>query len=136
VKKKNYKKAAMERYRILCNIIEKHKKYNVKCISLTSNSDFDGKTIIAKNLAMLLAKNGKKVLFIDCSLVDSVRVKSLDTNKTIGLISMLQVIYKEKTEGINIQNINEIQFKNYIIDSKFENLSILPLGVNSLDNHS
>jgi capsular exopolysaccharide synthesis family protein len=136
VKKNNYKKAAMERYRILCNIIENYKKYDVNCISITSNSDTDGKTIIAKNLAMSLSKCGKKVLFIDCSLVDSVRVKSPDASKVVGLIAMLQAIYKEKTEGVNSQNISGTQLKGYIIDSRLENLSILPLGVNSLDNYS
>ncbi|MGH4119463.1 AAA family ATPase [Clostridium sp.] len=136
MKKNNYKKAAMEKYRILCNIIETYNKEGVKCISITSNSETEGKTIIAKNLAMSLAKHGKKVLFIDCSLPDMVKVKNINGGKTNGLIAMLQVIYNEKTEGGNSRNINDAQLINYTIDSQRENISTLSLGVNSLENYN
>lgn len=134
MKKNNYKRDAMERYKVLCNIMEKYNKDNVKCICITSNSDDDGKTMIAKNLAISLAKYGKKVLFIDCNLFDRVGVKSRGVSKVTGLTAMLQDIYKEKTEGVNCTIINYIQLKNYIIDCQLENLSMLPLGVNSLNN--
>ena len=135
MKKIKYKKAAMERYRILCNIIESYSRNDVKCISVTSNGNAEGKTIIAKNLAMSLAKYGKKILFIDCSLLDRVKVKKNDKSKPDGLIAMLQVIYKEKTDGVSSLNINDAQLMNYIIDSPLDNLSTVPLGVNSLDNY-
>jgi len=126
-----YKKNTREDYRLLCNIID-----NVKCISITSNSDTEGKTIIAKNLAMVFAKKGKKTLFIDCSLVDKKKVKAFDKNKVTGLIGMLEAIDKAKVGRVNGVNIEDIHLKSFIIDSQYENLSTLQLGVNSLNNYN
>ena len=78
MKKSNSIKNTLERYRLLCNIIENYSKDNVRCISITSNNDIEGKSMIAKNLAISLAINGKKSLLIDCSLVNSVRIKKND----------------------------------------------------------
>jgi Mrp family chromosome partitioning ATPase len=136
MKKNSCKRDTMKSYRLLLNAVENYNREDAKCISITSNSDTDGKTMIARNLAMLLAKNGKKTLFIDCSLADTVRVKKFYTSKVPGLISILQAIDKEKTERVNNGNVNDTQLKNYIMDSQCENLSTLSLGANSLDDYS
>lgn len=135
MKNNNHKRDAIERYRLLCNVIENYSKDNVKSISITSNNDTEGKTIIAKNLAMGLAKSGKKTLFVDCSLAVKKRSKSVDTSKVVGLIGMLETIDREKNELINGTSINDMQLKKYIIESQYENLATLALGVNSLDNY-
>jgi capsular exopolysaccharide synthesis family protein len=119
----------MERYRRLLNIIESYKNNNISCISITSNSDIEDKTIIAKNIAAILAKSGEKTLFIDCSLSLSKgsKVKKTDTVKEKGLINIL--------EYINSDHINDWKLKSYIEDTQFEYLSILKLGTNDLNNY-
>lgn len=119
----------MEGYRRLLNIIEGYKNNNISCISITSNSDMEGKTIIAKNLAAILAKSGKKTLFIDCSLSSSkgVKVKKNDNVKEKGLINIL--------EHINSEHINDWKLKSYVEDTQFEYLSILRLGTNDLNDY-
>ena len=116
-----YKKNTREDYRLLCNIID-----NVKCISITSNSDTEGKTIIAKNLAMVFAKKGKKTLFIDCSLVDKKKVKAFDKNKVTGLIGMLEAIDKAKVGRVNGVNIEDIHLKSFIIDNQVIAEKVIP----------
>jgi Mrp family chromosome partitioning ATPase len=135
MKNNSHKRKTMESYRVLFNIVENYNKEDVKCISITSNRDTEGKTMIAKNLAMQLSENGKRTLFIDCSLVPKRRAKSVGASKVNGLISILKTIDKEKAERVNGTNINDTQLKSYIIDSQYENLSTLSLGVNSLDNY-
>lgn len=119
----------MEEYRRLINIIESNKDNNISCISITSNSDMEGKTIIAKNIAAILAKNGEKTLFIDCSLSLSKKskVKKTDVVKENGLINIL--------EHINSEHIDDLKLKSYIEDTQFEHLSILRLGTNNLNNY-
>lgn len=136
MKNNNRKRETMERYRLLCNVIENYKKGDAKCISITSNSDIEGKTMIAENLAMSLAKQGKKTLFIDCNLNSRAKVKKFQVSKKIGLIAMLELIDKEKAERVNGTSIYDIQLINYVIDSPCENLSTLSLGVNDLDKYS
>lgn len=123
-KNKNY---IMEDYRRLLNIIEGYSNNNVRCIAITSNSDIEGKTIIAKNLAMLLAKSGKNTLFIDCNSFNGSKVKKINSMKVNGLINML--------EDINSSHINEEQIKSYIEDTQCEYLSMLTLGTNNLDKY-
>jgi capsular exopolysaccharide synthesis family protein len=136
MKNNNRKKETMERYRLLCNVIENYKKGDAKCISITSNNDTEGKTMIARNLAMLLAKQGKKTLFIDCNLNAKTKVKKFQASKKNGLIAMLELIDKEKVERIKGTSIYDTQLINYVIDSQCENLSTLSLGVNDLEKYS
>lgn len=119
----------MERYRRLLNIVEGYKNNNISCISITSNSGMEDKSIIAKNLAAMLAKSGEKTLFIDCSLSLSKgrKVKKNYTVKEKGLINIL--------EDINSAHINDWNLKSYIEDTQSEYLSILRLGTNDLDNY-
>lgn len=115
----------MESYRRLRNIMEGYSK--VKCISITSNKEMDGKTQIAKNIALILAKSGKKTLFIDCNLCKNSNIKSIETNEINGLIGMLK--------GFDNTYKSDLELKSYISDTKCENLSMLVLGDNKLDNH-
>lgn len=121
--KKN-KNRIMESYRRLWNIVEDLK--NTKCISFTSNSYIEGKTIIAKNMAITLAKNGKKTLFIDCNMPSNSNIKRFNHVKVKGLIEILK--------DINSAYISDAELKNYINDTQRENLSILALGDYNLDN--
>jgi Mrp family chromosome partitioning ATPase len=126
---KKCKNNIMERYRRLLNIIEGYKNNNISCISITSNSDMEGKTIIAKNIAVILAKSDENTLFIDCSLSLSKggKLKKTDTVKEKGLINIL--------EYINSEDINDWKLKNYIEDTQFEYLSILRLGTSDLNDY-
>lgn len=116
--KKN-KNNIMESYRRLRNIMEAYNKSHVKCICITSNSDIEGKTIIAQNLAVILAKSGNKLLFIDCNLSNNL--------KGDGLIDILQ--------GMNSSRISDVVLKSHINDTQCENLSILSLGTNNLNDY-
>lgn len=126
---KKCKSNIMEGYRRLLNFIESYKNDNISCISITSNSDIEGKTIIAKNIAAILAKSGENTLFIDCSLSLSKgeKIKKSHTVKEKGLISILEHMYSDK--------VNDWKIKSYIEDTEFEYLSILKLGTNDLNNY-
>lgn len=126
----------MEKYRILRNIMENHNKDNIKCISITSNSDNEGKTTVAKNLAMSLAIYGRKTLFLDCSLGDNTRIESFDADSTRGLIGILRDIGKLKTQQLDREKTNEVSLKSYIKETKYEYLSIASLGEYNLDSYS
>lgn len=116
---KRNKNNIIESYRRFRNIIQDYSKSNIKCISVTSNSDKEGKTIVAKNLAVMLAKSGNKLLFIDCNLSNNLKEK--------GLIDILQ--------EMGTLHISDIELKNYINDTQCENLSDLRLGTNNLDDY-
>jgi len=51
----------IENYRIWRNLLESQNN-EINCISFTSNSDKEGKKVIAINLAVIRAKRGKKNL--------------------------------------------------------------------------
>ncbi|MBV7271522.1 CpsD/CapB family tyrosine-protein kinase [Clostridium sp. PL3] len=124
---KKDKSNIMERYRRLRNIIEGYGN-KVKCISITSNSDIEGKTIIAKNVAMILAENSKKTLFIDCSLTENLNISNHRIKAINGLIGMLEVA--------NSLSIDDMHLKNYIKDTQHVYLSMLTLGTNDLNRYS
>lgn len=126
---KKSKNNIMEAYRRLLNIIESYKNSNIRCISITSNSDMEDKTIIAKNIASMLARNGENTLFIECSvsLLKDTKVKKNSKKNERGLVNIL--------EYIDDGNVNNWKWKSYIEDTKFEYLSVLRLGTNDLNKY-
>lgn len=123
---KKEKKSILESYRRLRNLVEGCGNEQVKCIVVTCNEEFGGKTNIAKNFAMTLAKSGNKTLFIDCSLSEHSDVKGISSTK-VSLIGLL--------EAENRAPLNESQLLNYINNTQQENLSTLTLGDSNLDRH-
>jgi capsular exopolysaccharide synthesis family protein len=117
---KKSKNEVTESYRRLRNIIESYKNNNIKCISITSTSDLEGKTTITKNIAAMLANSGKNILFIDCNLPNK--------SEENGLVKILQ--------DMNSSYVNDTELKIYINDTQCEHLSMLTLGTNNLDNYS
>jgi Mrp family chromosome partitioning ATPase len=107
-----------ESYGKLMNIVEGYG--NAKCISIISNSGIEGKSMIAKNFAMTLAKGGKKTLFIDCNFTSISNIDITNSDKSDGLIGILEVI--------NMEYISDLELKDYISDTQCEYLSMLKLG--------
>lgn len=136
MKKNNNRNHVIEKYRVLRNCVENYNKEGVKCISVTSNSEVEGKATIARNLAMSLAIYGKKTLFVDCDLGDKTKIQSFDAASARGLINILKDISKLKDQQLNRENINEISLKSYVKETSCEYLSIASLGEYSLDSYS
>lgn len=134
VKRNKYNNRTLEQYRILRNIIDKNGEKGIKCINVTSNSDKEGKTIIAKNLAYRLAGYDKKTLFIDCSLSNAKKVEASQAKNEKGLIDILQIIKKRKSEKDNTSFNNDIQIGGLIKETQIDNLSMLPLGLYNLNS--
>lgn len=118
----------LENYRILLNIIESYSKDNIRCISITSNSDIEGKSIIARNVSVVLAKAGRKTLFIDFNLSDRSKAKTAYSDKENGIVCIL--------EKMNSSDINYEQLKSYIDDTEYEYLSTLKLGINNIEKYN
>lgn len=136
MKNNNKRNDVIEKYRLLRNFVENNDKNGLKCISVTSNSDAEGKAIIAKNLAISLATYGKKTLFVDCTLGDKTKIQSFDEASARGLINILKDIGKLKDQQLNRENINEISLKSYVKETSCEYLSIASLGEYDLDSYS
>lgn len=125
---RNNKKLIIEKYRRLINIIESYSKNNIRCISITSKSGIEDKSIIARNVAVVLAKSGKKTVFIDCNLSNESKAKTVDTGKENGIVGILK--------KINSPDINDAQIKSYVDNTEYENLYTLKLGTNNLDKYN
>jgi protein-tyrosine kinase len=93
---------------------------NVKSVLITSATEGEGKTTTAANLAISMAKSGKKTLLIDCDINNPGINILFDTANHIGLSTLI----KE-------ENYNE----RAIIESEFQNLYILNTG-SDCDNSS
>lgn len=92
---------------------------DVKVICVTSSLPGEGKSLISANLAASFAQYDERVLLIDCDLRKGRQKKlfNLPANNDQGLSKLL----------INKRWENE--YKNYIKDTKVENLSVIPTGV-------
>lgn len=121
------KKRIIENYRRLLNFVENYSN-SIRCISITSKSAVEGKSIIAKNTAIILAENGKKTLLIDCNLINISKTKNTNSFSKNGIIGLLS--------KVNSQEINDIQLKDYVDDTRYKNLSIMKLGTNNLEQYN
>lgn len=105
-----------ENYKMLKNNIQyMHTNPDVKSILVTSTKEGEGKTTTAANLAMTMAKSGKKTLLIDFDFNHSSIHKLFNVSNNTGVITVL----KKNTYS-----------HPKIIKSDIENLYILPSGVN------
>lgn len=92
---------------------------DVKVICVTSSLPGEGKSLISANLAASFAQYDERVLLIDCDLRKGRQKKlfNLPTNNDQGLSKLL------------INKSWENEYKNYIKDTKVENLSVIPTGI-------
>lgn len=92
---------------------------DVKVICVTSSLPGEGKSLISANLAASFAQYDEKVLLIDCDLRKGRQKKlfNIPSNNELGLSKLL----------INKRWENE--YKNYIIKTKINNLSVIPTGM-------
>ena len=92
---------------------------DVKVICVTSSLPGEGKSLISANLAASFAQYDEKVLLVDCDLRKGRQGKlfNIPINNDLGLSKLL----------INKRWENE--YRNYIKDTKVNNLSIIPAGI-------
>ncbi|OPJ62697.1 CpsD/CapB family tyrosine-protein kinase [Clostridium oryzae] len=125
---KKSKEKIIEKYRILLNLFENYREENIRCLAIISNSNLEGKEVVAKNIAMVLAKSGRKTLFIDCSLSKNSRTKYNNSDNARGFVSVV--------EAISGSRINGLEIKNCIEKTESDYLSVLELGTNNLEKYS
>lgn len=88
----------------------------VGSILITSSMPGEGKSFISSNLAVAFAQNGSKVLVVDCDMRKGRIHKVFGVDNEVGLSNLL------------IDDV-EKKYKKMIKKSKYENISILPMGV-------
>ena len=86
----------------------------LKTILVTSTLPGEGKSYISANLATSFAQAGKKVLVIDCDLRKGRQHRIFNTSSKRGLSNLL---------------ISDKSYKEYISQTKIENLFVIPRGV-------
>ena len=87
----------------------------LKTLLITSTLPGEGKSFISANLAISFAQTGKKVLLVDCDLRKGRQHRIFKVSGKNGLSNLL------------ISDIND--YKNYIVNTKIENLSIITRGI-------
>ena len=87
----------------------------LKTILVTSSLPAEGKSFISANLAISFAQAGKKVLLIDCDLRKGRQHKIFGVSSKAGLSNLLIGDIKNS--------------KDFIVETKIANLSIIPRGV-------
>ena len=86
-----------------------------KSLCITSSNAGEGKSWVSANLAISCAQYGKKVLVIDADLRKGRQHRIFKVSGKNGLSNLL------------ISDIND--YKNYIVNTKIENLSIITRGI-------
>lgn len=122
---RNDKSIASENYRTLrTNIQYLPIDKNLKTILVTSSEPREGKTTVAGNLALSLAKDEKKVILVDCDLRKPKIDKYLSIENSLGLSEIItentpieNVI--QKVKGLDVITSGKISTKpSEILDSK------------------
>jgi len=62
----------------------------VQVVVVTSPLSSDGKSVVASNLAIILASSGRRVLLIDCNLRDPNLAGIFDLRRDIGMLDLLK----------------------------------------------
>lgn len=89
-----HRSGAAEAYRALrTNVMSAVEKAGKKVMMITSADSKEGKTLTALNLAIMIAKTGKRVLLMDMDLRRGVLHKSFELERAPGIVDML----REKT---------------------------------------
>ncbi len=116
----NFKKLENENLKNAFESIEAYLKYGnldkvLKTVLITSFNDNEGKSIIASNLAILLANNGAKVLLVDLNFINPKLSKLFEVNPFPFLAHFLlrkkevdDIIKKSKIENLNIITETEV----------------------------
>ncbi len=86
----------------------------LQTILITSTLPGEGKSYISSNLAISFAQAGKKVLIMDCDLRKGRQHKIFKLSSRKGLSNLL---------------ISDKNYKDYISETKIENLFVIPRGV-------
>jgi capsular exopolysaccharide synthesis family protein len=85
-----HRSGAAEAYRSLrTNVLAAVEKAGKKVILVTSADSKEGKTLTSLNLALMIAKTGKKVLLLDMDLRRGVLHKTFDLERTPGIVDAL-----------------------------------------------
>jgi capsular exopolysaccharide synthesis family protein len=86
-----HRSGAAEAYRALrTNVLAAVEKAGKKIILVTSADSKEGKTLTTLNLAIMIAKTGKKVLLLDMDLRRGVLHKSFELERTPGIVDALR----------------------------------------------
>ncbi len=107
---KDPKSVQCESYRTIKNSLKfASLDRNIKSFSITSTNGSEGKTTIAINMGISIAREGKKVLIIDCDLRKPKLHAYLSLDNTRGLTTILaeqtnldDTIHDDITEGLSI----------------------------------
>ena len=91
----------------------------VKVIAVTSSLPGEGKSLISANLAASFAQYDEKVLLIDCDLRKGRQMK-LFSNPNNNELGLSKLLINKKWEN---------EYKNYIKETKVNNLYIIPTGI-------
>ena len=108
--KKNKDILVTEAYRVLMSNIE-YSSYDkpIKVIVVTSSQSGEGKTTIAKNLALTMAESSKKVVLVDCDMRRPNIHKKFKISNSTGLSEILTGQSNKIKDNYNInENIDII----------------------------
>lgn len=109
----------IEEYRRLRGNVEfMLKEQNIKTLMITSSSPGDGKSTVSGNLAMIMAMNGKKTIYIDADLRKSTGRRLFNLPKRKGLTSAIA---------------GHETFDSIIQATKIDNLSFISAGPQPLN---
>ena len=104
-------------YTLRTNLLYLTRNLNIQSIVITSPGAREGKTTAATMLAIVLAQGGKKTLLMDCNL------RSPGIQEPFGI----------KGTGLSSLILEDIDWRDVVYISKFNNLFVLPAGFHTLN---